>query len=147
MLSRASSEVGRAASPRPFNARIALGSLVAFGAYGVGLSALYALTGLGLPCPFRALTGWDCPLCGGTRLGSSLLHLDVVTAFRYNPAVLIGLLIVAVLGVLWTVESLGGPKVRPPVAVTQRLNRIRPTQWTFVFVVLAIGYTLLRHLL
>ncbi len=139
--------MNRTGSPKPFNASRALGSLVVFGVYGVALSALYASTGLGLPCPFRALTGWDCPLCGGTRLGSSLLRLDLVAAFRYNPALLIGLLVVTVLGVLWGVESLGGPKVRPPAAVAGRLRRIRPTQWTFLFLLLAVVYTVLRNLL
>ena len=25
-------------------------------------------------CPFHALTGWDCPACGGQRALHSLLH-------------------------------------------------------------------------
>ena len=66
----------------------------AFFAGGLALSALYATTGVGLPCPFRAVTGWDCPLCGGTRMGDALLHGDVLAAFGYNPLALIGLLIV-----------------------------------------------------
>lgn len=48
-----------------------LGALALAGAL---LSAVYATTGLGVPCPLLALTGWRCPFCGGTRLGAALLH-------------------------------------------------------------------------
>lgn len=36
-------------------------------------------------CPFRALTGFTCPGCGGTRGLHCLLHGDVVAAFEFNP--------------------------------------------------------------
>ncbi|MCW2803675.1 MAG: hypothetical protein JWN06_1892 [Propionibacteriaceae bacterium] len=129
---------------RAANALVALGSFVAG---GVALSALYAITGLGVPCPFRALTGWDCPLCGGTRMGSSLLHLDIGAAFGYNPVALIGLVVVASLGLLWTVEVLGGPRVRPPAALGQRLRRVHPTRWLLLGLTAAAAYTLVRNLL
>jgi len=35
-------------------------------------------------CPFRAVTGWDCPFCGGLRGTYSLLHADVPTALDHN---------------------------------------------------------------
>lgn len=38
-----------------------------------------------LLCPFRRLTGWDCPFCGGQRMLYALLHGDVMGAFGYNP--------------------------------------------------------------
>src|SRR5215216_5779737 len=43
---------------RPLRAARAAGYVGAFFAGGLALSALYATTGLGLPCPFRLLTGW-----------------------------------------------------------------------------------------
>ena len=64
---------------------------------------------MGVGCPFRIVTGWDCPLCGGTRMGSALLHGDVATAFAFNPLALIGIALLGVVGVLWVVEALGGP--------------------------------------
>ena len=99
---------------RPFRATRAAGYVGVFFAGGLALSALYATTGLGLPCPFRLLTGWDCPLCGGTRMGEALLHGDVPAAFGFNPLALVGLVILGVLGVLWTVEAVGGPAFRLP---------------------------------
>ena len=131
---------------RPFRATRAAGVVGAFFAGGLALSALYATTGVGLPCPFRALTGWDCPLCGGTRMGDALLHGDVLAAFGYNPLALIGLLIVGVLGGVWTVEAAGGPAVRLPRRLAERLRRIRPAQWLVVGLLVALIYTITRNL-
>lgn len=35
-------------------------------------------------CGIRALTGYFCPACGGTRAMYSLLHLDILGALRMN---------------------------------------------------------------
>jgi hypothetical protein len=117
-----------------------------FFAYGLGMTALYASTGVGLPCPFRMVTGWNCPLCGGTRMGDALLHLDIGAAFAYNPMALVGLLVLATLGVLWTVQLAGGPAVRLPKRVRDRLTAARPTTWLTAGVVGMVGYTILRNL-
>lgn len=135
------------APARAFRARSGLAYLGGFAAYGVGLSGLYAATGLGLPCPFRMVTGWDCPLCGGTRLGGALLRGDLVAAFLYNPVVLLGLVVLSVLGVLWSVEALGGPAARPPARVAAVLQRVRPTHWLVIGLVAAVVFVLLRNLL
>ena len=36
-------------------------------------------------CPFRLLTGLDCPSCGNQRALPALLHGEVWLSFRYNP--------------------------------------------------------------
>jgi len=36
-------------------------------------------------CPFRMLTGWQCPGCGSTRACYQLLHLHPIAAFKLNP--------------------------------------------------------------
>jgi hypothetical protein len=131
----------------PFRATQALRPLVGFFAVGLGLSALYATTGIGVICPFRAVTGWDCPLCGGTRMGSALLHGDVPAAFAFNPLALCGIALLGVVGVLWVVEALGGPAVRPPVALRARLAATTPRQRLVAFFAVAVVYTLLRNLL
>jgi hypothetical protein len=132
---------------RPFRATRAAGYDGAFFAGGLALSALYATTGLGLLCPFRALTGWNCPLCGGTRMGGALLHGDVLAAFGFNPLALVGLVILGVLGALWTVEAAGGPAVRLPRPITDRLRRVSPTQWLAIGILVALIYTVARNLL
>ena len=37
------------------------------------------------PCPFHALTGWQCPGCGSLRAAHCLLHGEFIAAFRLNP--------------------------------------------------------------
>ena len=60
---------------------------------GVVLSGAYALSGpihVGLPCLLKLTTGWDCPLCGATRMGAALLRGDVLAAWHFNPVALVG---------------------------------------------------------
>ncbi|MET0692656.1 MAG: DUF2752 domain-containing protein [Propionibacteriaceae bacterium] len=130
-----------------FNAATGLKYLGGFFAYGLGLSALYAGLGVGLPCPFRWATGWECPLCGATRMGSSLLHLDLAAAFAFNPVVLIGLVVLGLLGAVWTVEVLGGPRLRVPERLRARLAGVHPTRWLVIGLSCAAVYTVLRNLL
>ena len=40
-------------------------------------------------CGFHALTGWDCPGCGGLRAAHQLLHGHVAAAWALNPLVLL----------------------------------------------------------
>jgi hypothetical protein len=132
---------------RPFRATHAAAYVGAFFAGGLALSALFATTGIGLPCPFRALTGWDCPLCGGTRMGAALLHGDVQAAFEFNPLAFIALLVLGVLGVLWTVEAAGGASVRLPRPLAERLRRITGMQWLLIGLLVAVIYTVARNFL
>ena len=129
---------------RPGRALAALGGVAA---YGLTLSILYATTGRGLPCAFRMITGWQCPLCGGTRLGSALLRGDLAGAFADNPVVFVGLVVASVLGVLWAVQALGGPGVRPSAPLAERLGRIRTDGWLAVMLMLGAVDVVLRNLL
>ncbi|MEK6279743.1 MAG: DUF2752 domain-containing protein [Acidobacteriota bacterium] len=57
----------------------------------VGAAAAYVFifepgkSGFFLDCPFRGLTGFNCPGCGTTRGLHLLLHGDFVGAFQFNP--------------------------------------------------------------
>jgi hypothetical protein len=135
-----------ATATRPFRATRALGWLIGSGAFGVSLSALYASSGLGVGCLFRTVTGWACPLCGGTRLGSALLHGDLSAAASYNPLVFAALVLVTGLGLAWLVEVAGGPRVRLAAPLAMVLRRVTPTQWLLVGGAVAVAYTVLRNL-
>jgi hypothetical protein len=113
---------------------------------GLALSALFATTGIGVPCPFLALTGWQCPLCGGTRMGAALLHGDLAGAYAFNPALLIALAALGALAVLWAIEVAGGPAVRPPRRLGKRLQQVPGVVWPLLAVGLAVAYTVLRNL-
>jgi Protein of unknown function (DUF2752) len=114
---------------------------------GLALSAIYATTGVGLSCPFLALTGWECPLCGGTRMGAALLRGDLGSAFAANPVALVAVAVLLVLSLLWTVELLGGPAVRPPRALARRLALVPTSAWLVLGGLGAVAYAVLRNLL
>ena len=56
-------------------------------ALALGLLYVYdpAATAWFPSCPFRALTGLLCPLCGSLRAAHTLLHGHLVEAFLLNP--------------------------------------------------------------
>jgi len=73
-----------------------------YGVLGTGalLGGAVAYVGLADPhnpdfvfpaCPFKLLTGWNCPACGGLRMTHDLLHGDVAAAAVDNIFLLIGL--------------------------------------------------------
>ena len=131
---------------RPFRAVGGLQWLAGYAAFGLGISTLYATTGVGFPCPFLALTGWECPFCGGTRLGSALLQGDVAAAFAYNPVVFVSLVLGVVIGALWIIEALGGPRIRPPASWSAVARRVRPAIWWTAAGLLGALYVVLRNL-
>ena len=66
-------------------------------------------------CLFYALTGWQCPGCGGLRAMHSLLHGNVGAAFTYNP-LLVSLVPVALGTALWLVfQKSSGKSLRLPI--------------------------------
>ena len=42
-------------------------------------------------CPFKWLTGWNCPFCGGLRMTHDLLHGDLVASINDNVFLLVGI--------------------------------------------------------
>jgi hypothetical protein len=109
-----------------------------YGALGTGALALGGLTyvGLGDPhspnfvfpvCPFKALTGWNCPGCGGLRMTHDILHGDFSAAVVDNVFLLVGLpLLAAWLVVRWRC----GQRLMPmPAIVTIAVAAIA---WTVV---------------
>jgi hypothetical protein len=112
-----------------------------YGALGTGAVLVGGLAYVGLgdphsrdfvfpPCPFKALTGWNCPACGGLRMTHDLLHGDLGAAVVDNVFLLVGLpMLAAWLLVRW---RRGQPLMAMPAIV--------------VIVVVAITWTVLRNL-
>ncbi len=92
---------------------------------GSGVAAAAALTYVGLvdphrpgsvfpPCMFKAVTGWNCPGCGGLRMTHDLLHGDLSAAVVDNVFLLVGLPLLA----LWTLYRVrSGRRPFTPVVV------------------------------
>ena len=57
------------------------------------------------PCPLRAVTGLDCPLCGATRATHALVRGDVLTALDFNALYVALVPFVLVVGLVWLVRG------------------------------------------
>lgn len=112
-----------------------------YGTVGVGAVTAGALAYIGLAdphrpgflfptCPFKFLTGWNCPLCGGLRMTHDLLHGDVAAAIVDNLFLLVGLPLFAIWGV-WRLR---------------RGDRLLPRSAVVVFIVAAVVWTVVRNL-
>jgi hypothetical protein len=64
-------------------------------------------------CPFRALTGWWCPLCGGLRAADALAHGRVITAWQDNAVFLLALPLLAAYWIDWLHRSRAGLRAHP----------------------------------
>lgn len=81
-------------------------------------------------CPFKLITGWNCPACGGLRMTHDLLHGDLAAAAADNVFLFGGI---------------------PILFCWMLLRRIRgrpllPTPAVVAIAVLAIFWTVIRNL-
>ena len=60
-------------------------------------------------CPLNALTGIDCPFCGGLRAVHALTRLDVVAALDHNLLLTASMPALVACWVVWLGRSLGRP--------------------------------------
>jgi hypothetical protein len=63
-------------------------------------------------CPTKALLGIDCPGCGSLRMIYSLLHLDVVSAIRFNALGVVAMVLLLWAYAVWVYGRLVGRRVR-----------------------------------
>src|SRR5664279_2915277 len=112
-----------------------------YAALGTGVVLVGALAYIGVsdphrpgfmypPCPFKWLTGWDCPGCGGLRMTHDLLHGNLSAAVVDNLFLLLGLPMLTVwLLVRW-----------------RRGERLMPAPAIATVVIAALAWTLVRNL-
>ena len=92
-------------------------------------------------CPLKALTGIDCPACGGLRCVHDLTHGDIVGALDQNLLVVILLPIIVVLLAVFLLRRWTGRTKELTDAVVQRQKYI-------VFTLIAVGivFSVVRNL-
>jgi len=93
-------------------------------------------------CPTKALTGLDCPFCGGLRATHALAHGDLGSAVDHNA--LVALVIVPALVVLWAVwlrRAWTGVRREP----STRAARVQPAL-LWASVVVLVAFTVLRNI-
>ena len=106
----------------------------ALGAVSLSLGVVTAHA-LHIECPFRASTGWDCPVCGATRAFEALGCGRPFTALHDNAAALVVALTVGVLSI---------PRIgKLTVARRSKHWAMQTSPW--VWVGLLVTWTLLRN--
>lgn len=83
-------------------------------------------------CPFRWLTGWNCPFCGGLRMTHDIIHGDLAAAINDNVFLLVGIPLLAG----WILFSRHRRESKP----------INPTSAIVTVVVATLAWTILRNL-
>jgi uncharacterized protein DUF2752 len=81
---------------RHLYALLGSGALVAGALAYVGLVDPHQPDSFFPVCPFRLLTGWNCPACGGLRMVHDVLHGDLAAAISDNVLLLVGIPLLAV---------------------------------------------------
>jgi hypothetical protein len=78
-------------------------------------------------CPFRLLTGWNCPLCGGLRMTHDVLHADLAAAINDNIVLLVCIPVLA--GWILLRRRRGKPVLTLPAAASVVITMLA---WTVV---------------
>lgn len=74
-------------------------------ALGLPYAAFCMITGKKIGCYYYDNFGIQCPACGTTRMCLSILKLDLISAFKYNPAVFIIFIYWNIIGVLCFIDK------------------------------------------
>jgi Protein of unknown function (DUF2752) len=119
----------------------ALFGLVALAAVGLGWLAAPHLHALPIGCAFKAVTGWPCVTCGGTRAVVALAGGELLSATRANP--LVTGTVLAITGwAPWALATaaFGWPRLRvvlrPEVAGVARVVAVALASSTWLFLIL-----------
>lgn len=95
----------RARAGRRWPAPVAVGAAALAGCVAVGV--LQRDDAGPTTCPFRAITGLDCPGCGMTRAVANLARAHPATAADYNLLLVLALPLVAYAYLVWLAASFG----------------------------------------
>ncbi len=98
-------ELGGAPARRPWVPPLAVGAGLAVGCVAVAFSD--GDVSILPPCPFRALTGLDCPGCGMSRAARQLLRGHLGTALDFNVLLVVVAPLVAYLYLRWALGTVG----------------------------------------
>src|SRR6202012_723473 len=81
-------------------------------------------------CPFRLLTGWNCPACGGLRMAHDVLHGDLAAAITDNVFLLVGI-----------------PMLAGSILLRRRTGRsLMPLPAAATFLIAALAWTVVRNM-
>lgn len=102
--------IGQGIPPAPSAARPWLPPLVVGAGLSVACLAVAFSDGdvsILPPCPFRAMTGLDCPGCGMSRAARALLRGHLDSALSYNVLLVVAVPFITYLYLRWAASTVG----------------------------------------
>jgi Protein of unknown function (DUF2752) len=108
----------------------------------VGAGAVYLFSfepgrnGIFPTCPFRTLTGLNCPGCGTTRGLHQLLHGHVIAAFEFNPLTMLLLPVLGYFLIAYTSSAITG-RPMPRISI--------PDKFVWAFSLIVLGFWIFRN--
>jgi hypothetical protein len=125
-------------------ARAARGAPLGFAAAGLAaLPVIYLVNpnSTHVPlCPFHAMTGLNCPLCGATRATYALMHGQFATALQDNALYVLGLPALLLLWWRWNEAA------RDPATAGVSRRRVGPAWLGAAVLALGLLFTMVRNL-
>lgn len=112
---------------------IIAGFLIAGLLYGM----FFSVTGIGVPCLFRTITGFLCPGCGITHMCVALMEGDIPKAIQSNSVIFFLLpfiLYLLAVQLFWYIKT-------GTMKVSKRENIM-----AYVMIVILVGYGIVRNL-
>ena len=93
-------------------------------------------TGFFPVCPFRLVTGLNCPGCGTARGLHQLLHGNFVAAFEFNPLLILTLPLLSYFLFAYTRSAITG-RAMPQFCISPR--------YIWMFMALVLGFWVFRN--
>jgi hypothetical protein len=91
-----------------------------------------------LPCPFKLVSGYNCPGCGSQRAIHQLLHGQLAAAFKLNPLMVLSLPLI--------VYGLGTKVVNYIFETSYRVKLFYSNVFIFTYFAIAVIYWIVRNL-
>jgi hypothetical protein len=88
------------------------------------------------PCPFRLLTGLQCPGCGAARGLHQLLHGHPIAAFELNPLVITAVPLLLLLLLSFTCSAYVRSKMS---------ERFRQSKYGWILLAVVFGFWIFRN--
>jgi hypothetical protein len=88
------------------------------------------------PCPFRMLTGLQCPGCGAARGLHQLLHGHPIVAFELNPLVIMAVPLLLLLLLAFTRSAYSRGKIS---------ERFRQSKYGWIFLAFVVAFWIFRN--
>ncbi len=91
------------------------------------------------PCYVKALTGFDCPACGGTRMVINIAKLNFIKAFHYNPFMFLAFIYGILFFILLNISILNKKAI-------QIINKLYCLKMCYIWCTGLIIFTIVRNL-